>query len=103
MHRSVLEDSEFIAWANENAIVLVGNQHGGHGEADVAKPAKGEPKKQCKLYPGLTCDQHAKVYDDAVTKPAKDDKDDKKDPKAGKKDAAKPKKGEPASTLPKFE
>jgi hypothetical protein len=28
MHRSVLEDEDFIAWANENVVVLVGNGNG---------------------------------------------------------------------------
>jgi hypothetical protein len=65
MHRSVLEDAEFAAWANENVVVMVGHSRGGHGTVDVSKPAKGEPKTQCSLYPGLTCDQHADVLDDA--------------------------------------
>lgn len=81
MHRSVLEDAEFIAWANEHVVLLVGHGRGSHGTTDVAKPAKGEPKKQCALYPGLTCEQH-----DQVLKDTKGGGDDEKKPAAKKKD-----------------
>lgn len=88
MHRSVLENSEFAEWANEHVVVVVAHAHGSHGTVDVAKPAKGEPRKQCALYPGLTCDQHDQALKDARLADAKEDKADKGD----KGDKEKPKK-----------
>lgn len=85
MHRSVLEDEAFITWANENVVVLVGHARGSHGTVDVAKPAKGEPKKQCALYPGLACEQHDNALKDSTGKA--DDKD-KKPAKKKDKDVA---------------
>ena len=94
MHRSVLEDPEFVTWANENVVVVVAHAHGSHGMVDVAKPAKGDPKKQCSLYPGITCEQHDQVLKDARLADPKDDKgakDDKpKKPSPKKKDAPPP-------------
>jgi hypothetical protein len=93
----VFEDPEFIAWANENVVLLVGHAKAGHKTIDVAKPAKGEPKQQCALYPGITCDDHDTVMKEAaVTAAGSADKD--KD-----KPAAKPKKGEAKPVLPKME
>jgi len=97
MHRSVLEDPEFVTWANENVIVLVGHPKGSHQSVDVAKPAKGEPKSQCSLYPGITCADHEKIYADAT--PAKEEKKDEKAKPAPK---AKSKKDE-GPALPKLE
>ena len=93
MHRSVLEDAEFAAWANENVVVVAAHARGSHGTVDVAKPAKGEPKKQCSLYPGLTCEQHDQAFKDARVGDGKDEKDDKdkaKKPAGKKKDAPPP-------------
>ena len=97
MHRSVLEDKEFAEWASENVIVLVGHPKGSHPSVDVAKPAKGEAKSQCSMYPGITCAEHEKIFADLIAKPAA--KDDKTKPPAPK---AKPKKDE-APALPKVE
>jgi len=87
MHRSVLENEEFIAWANEHVVVLVGHGRGSHGTVDVVKPAKGEPKKQCALYPGLTCEQHDQVTKDSTGKD--DARDDAKPDGKAKKPAKK--------------
>src|SRR5688500_18247776 len=43
MHRSVLEDEDFIAWANENVVVLVGNDNGTGKHKAAAK--KDDDKK----------------------------------------------------------
>ena len=96
MHRSVLEDKEFAEWASENVIVLVGHPKGSHQSVDVAKPAKGEAKSQCSLYPGITCAEHEKIFADLIAKPAAKDDKAKPAPKA------KPKKDE-APALPKVE
>src|SRR5262245_18654358 len=99
MHRSVLENAEFITWASENAIILVPHPDKNHGSVDVAKPAKGEPKKQCSLYPGLSCDEHVSAYADAA-EPTADEKGDK-DKKPAKAD--KPKKKGDVPDLVRFE
>lgn len=92
----MFENSEFTSWANENVVLLVGHAKGGHKSMDVAKPAKGEPKSQCSLYPGITCDEHdACLKDAAAMSGGGGDKDkDKPAPKA--------KKGEPKLLLPKM-
>ena len=77
MHRSVLEDGEFAQWAAENVIVLVGHPKGAHKSVDVAKPAKGEPKSQCSLYPGIACADHEQIFADATGKALGGAKDDK--------------------------
>src|SRR5437773_5155801 len=98
MHRSVLEDKEFAEWAAENVIVLVGHPKGAHKSVDVAKPAKGEPKSQCSLYPGIACAEHEKAYADATGKEPGGAKDDKAKP------AAKPKpKKDDGPALPRLE
>ena len=87
MHRSVLEDVEFAKWAAENVIVLVGHPKGAHKSEDVAKPAKGEPKTQCSLYPGITCADHEQIFADATGKALPGAKDEKAKPaKKAKKD-----------------
>lgn len=98
MHRSVLEDAEFITWANEHVVLLVGHGRGSHGTIDVAKPAKGEPKKQCALYPGLTCEQH-----DQILKDTKGGGDDDKKPAPKKKDKDKDRDTPPAFPALKFD
>jgi hypothetical protein len=47
MHRSVLEDEDFIAWANENVVVLVGNSNG-TGKHDTGKKDDDGGKKDDK-------------------------------------------------------
>ena len=88
MHRSVLEDAEFIAWASDNVVVLVAHKPTSHKKFDVAKPAKGEPKSVCSVYPGMTCDEHNQIFKDLVKEPATKDEKDKK-PTAKKKAEAK--------------
>ena len=50
MHRSVLEDEDFIAWANENIVILVGNGNGTGthktGKDDEGKDGKGKDDKK---------------------------------------------------------
>jgi len=92
MHRSVLEDQEFADWATENVVVLIAQPKGTHRPVDVAKPAKGEPKSQCPLYPGMTCEEHERAFAEFAK-----EGDDEKDKDKGKK---KPSKKETASALP---
>jgi hypothetical protein len=77
----VFEKPEFIAWANENIVFLVGyggKSHGdghgaaeGEGEGDGGKKEKKETKAaakagDCSLYPGLTCDDHERILKEAT-------------------------------------
>ena len=67
MHRSVLEDEDFVAWANENVVIVVGNDNGtgvhktgekkdddGKGEKDGkgAKDGKGDKEDHGIAPPG---------------------------------------------------
>src|SRR5262245_45765673 len=51
MHRSVLDNEDFVTWANENVIVLVGNGNGsgthktGSEKGEDGKDAKGGKKE----------------------------------------------------------
>jgi hypothetical protein len=69
----VFENSEFLQWAAENVVFLVGYEgknhkfswgDGGKGDKDEAPKA---PKKDgdCGLYPGITCDEHEQITKDA--------------------------------------
>lgn len=93
----MFEDPEFISWANENVVLLVGHPKAGHKSVDVAKPAKGEPKSQCTLYPGISCDDHDAIFKEAALVAGGGGDKDKDKP------APKPKKGEPKLVLPKME
>ena len=90
----MFEDAEFIAWANENVVFLVGYEGKNHktpkakssegGEGGEGKDGKGDkegadgdetkakPEKKarasghdCVLYPGISCDEHEKIMEDA--------------------------------------
>jgi len=66
----VFENAEFIQWAAENVVFLVGYK--GHDHKRAEPPAgdakeKPAPKEgECSLYPGLTCDEHEKIMADAM-------------------------------------
>lgn len=80
----MLENPDFIAWAAENAVLVVGHEGSSH-KADKARdssagkddkdgtdaPPAGEPESAvtdgCSLYPGLTCAEHEKIHEDAKT------------------------------------
>ena len=68
----MLDNEDFIKWANENVVVVVGHR-GGAGGKEQHKPAEekdaktGDTKSVCPLYPGLTCAEHEKIRDDAGT------------------------------------
>lgn len=59
----MLEKDDFVAWANENVLVVVGHSEAAHAFDEVEEG--GEKVKRCKLYPGLTCAQHEQVSRDA--------------------------------------
>jgi hypothetical protein len=66
----VLEDEDFVAWANENVVIVVG--HDGatgdkpqHEPVERTDPKTKEKSKVCPLYDGLTCEEHQKIRRDA--------------------------------------
>jgi hypothetical protein len=73
----VLENAEFIAWANENVVVVIGHKGSVHApeKKDPKAPPAPEPAPEaetagapgeCRLYPGLTCAEHEKIMEDAT-------------------------------------
>jgi hypothetical protein len=68
----VLEDDDFIAWANENVVIVLG--HDGavgdkeqHKPVEVTDPKTKEKKEICPLYDGLTCEEHKAIRRDAAS------------------------------------
>jgi hypothetical protein len=86
----VFEDPEFLRWAAENVVFLVGYEGKNHkiswGSGAAKKDGDGKDEKgekdgkdgdeprekpkpgkdgECRLYPGLTCDEHEQVTKDA--------------------------------------
>lgn len=55
----MLENEDFVKWANENLVVVVGHNDTGH-PAEV-EDAKGKKSPGCPLYPGLQCKEHQDV------------------------------------------
>jgi hypothetical protein len=62
----VLEDDDFIAWANENVVIVLGHD-GATGDKEQHKPVEvtdsktKEKKEVCPLYDGLTCEEHKAI------------------------------------------
>jgi hypothetical protein len=52
----VLENDEFVEWANENVVVVVGHTDENH--PTETEDEKGKKVPGCPVYPGLTCEQH---------------------------------------------
>ncbi|MDJ0523610.1 MAG: hypothetical protein QNJ90_16185 [Planctomycetota bacterium] len=52
----MLENKKFVAWANENIVVVVGHTETGH--PTEIEDDKGKKTPGCPLYKGLTCEQH---------------------------------------------
>lgn len=52
----MLENKKFIAWANENIIVVVGHTQTDH--PTEIEDDKGKKTPGCPLYKGLTCEEH---------------------------------------------
>jgi hypothetical protein len=55
----VLENEDFVKWANENIVVAVGHNDTGH-PAEV-EDEKGKKTPGCPLYPGLQCKEHQDI------------------------------------------
>lgn len=55
----MLENEDFVKFANENVICVVGHNDTNH-EAEV-EDAKGKKSPGCALYPGLQCKQHQDI------------------------------------------
>jgi hypothetical protein len=68
-HRSVLEAKDFVEWANENVVLVVGHD-GATGGKEKHKPLevkeKEGTKEACPRYPGLTCAEHEAMRADVA-------------------------------------
>src|SRR5262245_6302717 len=52
-----MENEDFVKWANENILFVVGHGDPGH-EPVEEDDGNGGKRKVCSLYAGLTCEQH---------------------------------------------
>jgi hypothetical protein len=73
-HRSVLENKDFVTWANENCVVLVGHdgatgENKQHEPVEATDPKTKEKHQVCPLYDGLTCDEHKAIRRAASSPP----------------------------------
>jgi hypothetical protein len=70
----VLQNDEWVAWANENVVLVVGHD-GATGENKQHEPTKitdaksKEEKEICPLYTGLTCAEHKQIVHDVSSPP----------------------------------
>ncbi len=55
----MLENKKFVAWANENLIVVVGHTQADH-PTEITDD-KGKKTPGCPLYVGMTCEQHRAI------------------------------------------
>ncbi len=62
MHRSVLASPEFVAWMNENIVLIISHSDTGHPEG--IEDDKGDLQPGCPVYPGLTCEQHRAIEEE---------------------------------------
>ena len=60
----MLENEDFVKWANENIVVVVGHNDTGH-DATV-EDAKGKKVAGCPLYPGLQCKEHQDIMGQVI-------------------------------------
>jgi hypothetical protein len=66
----VFEKDDFIAWANENVVTMVGHNgstagHEDHKPTEVTDPKTKEKKSVCPSYVGITCEEHQACSTDA--------------------------------------
>jgi hypothetical protein len=69
-HRSVLENEDFITWANENIVTVVGHdgatgENKPHESVEFKDPKTKETSQVCPLYEGLTCEEHKAIRREA--------------------------------------
>jgi hypothetical protein len=63
----VLENKKFVAWANENIVVVIGHSDKNH-PAEI-EDDKGKKTPGCPLYVGMTCDQHQAIPRECMSPP----------------------------------
>lgn len=63
----MLENDDFVKFANESVICVVGHSDTGH--ATEIEDEKGKKSPGCPLYPGLTCEQHRAVNGQVMNPP----------------------------------
>ena len=62
----MFDNEDFIAWANENIVMVVGHNTATPGNEDhkptkVTDPKTKEEKEICPKYPGITCAEHQAI------------------------------------------
>jgi hypothetical protein len=67
----VLENDDFVTWANENIVTVVGHdgatgENKQHDPVEVKDPKTKEVTKVCPLYEGLTCEEHRDIRREAA-------------------------------------
>ena len=63
----MLENDDFVTWANENIVCIVGHDEKEH-DAEV-EDAKGKKQPGCSLYHGLQCTEHQRMMRDVGSPP----------------------------------
>ncbi|MDF1701755.1 MAG: hypothetical protein P1V36_11420 [Planctomycetota bacterium] len=61
----MLENKKFVAWANENLVVVVGHTQEDH--PTEYEDAKGKKQPGCPLYRGMTCEEHRAIPRECMT------------------------------------
>ena len=63
----MLENKKFVAWANENLIVVVGHTQEDH--PTEYEDAKGKMQPGCPLYRGMSCEEHRAIPRECMSPP----------------------------------
>jgi hypothetical protein len=63
----VLENEDFVKYANENIVCVVG--HNDEGHPTETEDEKGKKTPGCPLYPGLDCKQHRSIMGEVGSPP----------------------------------
>ena len=63
----MLENKKFVAWANENLVVVIGHTQEDHPTEH--EDAKGKMQPGCPLYRGMTCEEHRAIPRECMSPP----------------------------------
>ena len=63
----MLENKKFVAWANENILVVVGHSEENH--PTEIEDDKGKKEPGCPLYVGMTCEEHRAISRECMSPP----------------------------------
>ena len=63
----MLENKKFVAWANENLVVVIGHTQEDH--PTEYEDAKGKMQPGCPLYKGMSCEEHRAIPRECMSPP----------------------------------